>query len=82
MMQKLVKLKRKLLIMIMIYTLPLSELTAENFAARLAQTILVTKTDFDNKLNSLNEKTHSNKTKNFLFKMNLKNYKHLIQTIF
>ena len=45
--------------MIMIYTLPLSELTAENFAARLAQTILVTKTDFDNKLNSLNKKTHS-----------------------
>ena len=82
MMQKLVKLKRKLLIMIMIYTLPLSELTAENFAARLAQTILVTKTDFDNKLNSLNKKTHSNKTKNLLFKMNLKNYKHLIQTIF
>ena len=33
-----------------------NKLTAENFAARLAQANLVTKTDFDNKLSSLNKK--------------------------
>ena len=38
------------------------KLTAENFAARLAKANLVTKTDFDNKLRSLNGKITSNKT--------------------
>ena len=33
-----------------------NRLTTENFAARLAQANLVTKTDFDTKLNSLNRK--------------------------
>ena len=40
------------------------KLTAENFAARLAQVNLVTKTDFDDKLINLNRKITSNKTKN------------------
>ena len=33
-----------------------NKLTAENFGARLAQANLVTKTDFDAKLSSLNKK--------------------------
>ena len=40
-----------------------NKLTAENFAARLAQANLVTKTDFDNKLIIFNKKINSNKTK-------------------
>ena len=40
-----------------------NKLTAENLAARLAQANLVIKTDFDNKLSSLNKKITSNKTK-------------------
>ena len=40
--------------------------TAENFAARLALANLLTKTDFDNKLISLNRKINSNKAKHFL----------------
>ena len=39
------------------------KLTIENFAARLTQTNLVSKTDFDNKLISFNRKITSNKTK-------------------
>ena len=35
-----------------------NKLTAENFAARLAQANIVTKTDFDNKLSSLNKKNY------------------------
>ena len=38
-------------------------LTAKNFAARLKQADLVNKTDFCNKLTSLNRKITSNKTK-------------------
>ena len=41
-------------------------MTAENYAARLAQADLVTKTDFDNKLTDLNRKIFSNKTKDLL----------------
>ena len=37
--------------------------TAENFAARLKQANLVSKTDFDNKLISFNRKITSNETK-------------------
>ena len=40
-----------------------NKLTTENFAARLKQTNLVSKTDFDNKLTSFNRKITSNKTK-------------------
>ena len=36
------------------------------FAARLKQANLVTKTDFDDKLKSLNQKINSNKTKHLL----------------
>ena len=39
-----------------ITTLEFNKLTAENFAARLAQVNLITKTDFDAKLSSLNRK--------------------------
>ena len=49
--QKYQRLKRKLLIMIMINILP----PAEHFSARLAQVNLVTKTDFDTRLRSLNK---------------------------
>ena len=38
-------------------------LTAKNFAARLKQTDLVNKIDFDNKLTSFNRRIASNKTK-------------------
>ena len=58
--QKLVKLKRKLLIIVTINTLLITtpefnKLTAQNLASRLAQANLITKTDLDNKLINLNE---------------------------
>ena len=59
-----------------------NKLTAENFAARLAQANLVTKADFHNKLMSLNRKINSNKTKHLLVVNELKNYKRLIHVIF
>ena len=65
--QKLMKLKRKLLIISMINILLL-----QSFAARLAQVNLVTKTDFDNKLSSLNRKITSNKTKHLIVENELK----------
>ena len=40
-----------------------NKLTAKNVEARLKQTDLVNKTDFDNKLTSLNRRINSNKTK-------------------
>ena len=40
-----------------------NKLTAENFAARLKQVNLVTKSDFDNKLSSFNKGVTSSKTK-------------------
>ena len=43
-----------------------NEVTAENFAALLAQANVITKTDFDAKLSSLNRKITSNKTKHLL----------------
>ena len=43
-----------------------NKLIAENFAARLAQTHIITKTDFDNRLMSLNRKINSSKTKHAL----------------
>ena len=43
-----------------------NKLLAEVFDARLKQADLVTKTDFDDKLKSLNQKITSNKTKYLL----------------
>ena len=57
-----------------ITTSEFSKLTAENVAARLTQANLVTKTDFDAKLKSLNKKINSNKTKHLLVENELKNY--------
>ena len=57
--QKLVSLKRYLLIMIMINILQLTKfniLAADVFNARLAQASLITKTDFDAKVSSVNRK--------------------------
>ena len=47
-------------------------LAARVFNARLAQANLVTKTDFDAKLHSLNKKINSNKTKHLLAETELK----------
>ena len=55
--------------------------TAEVFDARLAQTNLVTKTDFGIKLMSVNKIINLNKTKQFLVENELTNYKNLIQFI-
>ena len=59
-----------------------NKLTAENFAARLAQADFVTKADFDNKLLDLNRKIVSNKTKHLIIENELKKLKHLIRIIF
>ena len=47
-------------------------LAASVFNARLAQANLITKTDFDAKLSSLNRKVTANKTQICLLKMNWK----------
>ena len=52
-----------------------NKLTSENFAARLAQADLVTKTDFDVKLSSLNRKISANRTKHLLVENELKKLK-------
>ena len=49
-----------------ITTSEFNKLTTENFAARLAQANLVTKTDFDNKLTGFNKRNNSSKTKHLL----------------
>ena len=49
-----------------ITTPEVDHLAAGVFTARLAQENLVTKTDFDTKLKSLNKKINSNKTKHLL----------------
>ena len=49
-----------------------NKLTAENFAARLAQANLITKTDFGAKLSSLNGKITSNKTRDLFIENGLK----------
>ena len=46
-----------------ITTLEFNKLSAESFAARLKQVNLLTKTDSDNKLTSINKRITSNKTK-------------------
>ena len=59
-----------------------NKLTAESFAARVAQANLVTKTDFHDKLKNLNKNINSNKIKHVLVENESKNQKHLIQFIF
>ena len=59
-----------------------NKLTAENFAARLAQANLVTKTDFDNKLSSLNKKITSKKTKHLIVEIELKKLETFYSTYF
>ena len=58
-----------------ITTPELNKLTAKNFAARLAQANLTTKTDFDVKLSRLNRKVTSNKTKHLHFENEMKKLK-------
>ena len=58
-----------------------NKLTAENFAVKLKQANLVTKADFDDKLNIHNQKINSNKTNHLLVENQLKNCKHSIQFI-
>ena len=58
-----------------ITTLEFNKLTAENFAAQLAQADLVTNTDFDNELSDLNRKIVSNKTEYLVFEEELKKLK-------
>ena len=59
-----------------------NKLTAENFAARLAQANLVPKTDFNNELINLNRKLTQRKQDMYLLKINLKSYRHFIQSTF
>ena len=47
-------------------------MTAEHFAARLKQANLVTKTDFDDRLKSLNQNITSNKIKHLIVESELK----------
>ena len=54
-----------------------NKLTVENFAAKLAQANLITKTDFDTKLSSLNRKITSNETKDLLIENEMKKLKTL-----
>ena len=74
-----------------ITTPELNKLTAENFAARLAQANLasksdianfVKKTDFDDKLKNLNKKVTSNKTKQLLVENDLKKLQTFDSSIF
>ena len=74
--QKLVSLKRNLLIITMTNIFLLQSLIAANiFNARLAQANLITKTDFDAKLSSLNRKITANKSKHLLVENELKKLK-------
>ena len=50
-------------------------MAASVFDARLAQANLITKTDFDAKLSSLNRKITANKTKHVIVKNKLKKLK-------
>ena len=58
-----------------IATAELNTLTADVFNARLSQANLITKTDFDAKLSSLNKKITQNKTKHLLVKNELNKLK-------
>ena len=82
MIQKLVKLKRKLNKIKYITTSEFNKLKTKNFKARLAQANLITKRDFDDKLKKLNKKINSNKTKHLFVKNEQKkNYKNLMQVV-
>ena len=75
MIQRLVKLKKKFTDHThdkYITTPEFNKLTAENFAERLKQANFITKTDFDNKMSSLNRKIVSNKTKNLVIEKEFK----------
>ena len=69
--QKLVKLKRKLLMIVMINILLLQNLISlqQIFGSRLAQANLITKAGFGNNLISLNKAINSDKT-NYLLVQN------------
>ena len=58
-----------------ITTTEFNKLTVENFAARLAEANLITKTDFDKKLTSLNKNITSNKPKYLVIENELKKLK-------
>ena len=58
------------------------KLTTESLASRLTQTNLVTKTDFDNKLISLNTNVNSNKTKHVLVENELKKTTNILFKLF
>ena len=76
--QKLLKLKKKLTDHNhdkYITTPEFNTLAADVFNARLAQANLITKTDFDAKLSSLNRKITSNKSKHLLVENELKKLK-------
>ena len=76
--QKLLKLKKKLTDHNhdkYITTPEFNTLAASVFNARLAQANLITKTDFNAKLSSLNRKIDSNKTKHLLVENELKKLK-------
>ena len=53
-------------------TLTLHKLAVENFATRLAQANLVTKTNFDEKLKNLTKNINSNKTKHLIVENDFK----------
>ena len=58
-----------------------NKLAADVFNARLARANIVAKTEFDSKLSNLNRYLLKIKQIIYLFKMNLKNCKYLIQVI-
>ena len=58
-----------------ITTFKFNNLAARVFTARLAQASLITKTDFDDKIKSLNQNINSNKTKHLLIENELKKLK-------
>ena len=73
MMQKLVKLKKQLINKYKyIITSKFNHLIVKNFAARLPQVNLVTKTDFGTRVVSLNKKINSSITKHLLVKNEFK----------
>ena len=82
--QKLLKLKKKLTDDDhdkYITTSEFNNLAARFFTARLAQANLIRKTNFHDKLKSLNQKISSNNTKHLLVENELKKQKNLIQFI-
>ena len=70
--QKLVKLRIKFIIVLNILVLQeFNKFTAENLAARLKEANLLNKTDFDNKLTSLNKRITLNKIKHLEYQKKL-----------